>query len=129
MERIDLHLNIPSVEIDKLIPQDTKHQGEISKAIRKRVSNARKLQEKRFRGTPVHSNAGMKNKQIKTFCELDIDSKRLLKTAADSYQLSARSYFRIIKVARTIADLADEKQINTACIAEALQYRFRFQEK
>jgi len=93
--------------------------------VRLRVIAARVIQEKRLAAEKIYSNAEMKNKQIKKFCELTPDAERLLLQATDKWQLSARSYFRVIKVSRTIADLAGAATIEYSHVAEALQYRMR----
>lgn len=131
MDRIDLHVNVPAVEIEKLMPFTAKAsrgkplKPETSKKIRERVLMARERQRKRFREEKIFTNASMRNKQIKKYCELDYESQLLLKQAVNSYGLSARTYFRLIKVARTIADLAGEKKIMPSHVAEAMQYRVR----
>ena len=122
LDRIDLHVNVPYVEVEKLrssIPTTS------SAAVRERVIAARAVQEKRLAGEKIYSNAEMKNKQIKKFCELTKDAERLLMQATDKWQLSARSYFRVIKVSRTIADLSGATTIEYSHVAEALQYRVR----
>jgi magnesium chelatase family protein len=98
---------------------------EKSADIRKRVTSARQVQSERFKDLPIQTNSEMHNKQLRKFCQLDNQSDRLLKQAIDQFQLSARAYFRLIKIARTIADLADEESITSAHIAEALQYRIK----
>lgn len=130
MDRIDLHLNVPAVEVEKLtIFGDGKStKPESSKIIRARVQDARKIQNKRFLGTGVQTNAQMGNKQVKKFCSLESQAEMILKQAVANFHLSARTYFRLIKVGRTIADLAFEKTIRADHIAEALQYRIRVQE-
>jgi len=127
LDRIDLHINVPAVEIEKLIPQ-IKSPQESSAEIRKRVVAARKIQNRRFAGRDIHTNAQMKNKHIKEFCHLTNEALILLKQAVNNYNLSARTYFRLIKVSQTIADLAGEEKITVEHIAEALQYRLRIQE-
>jgi len=121
LDRIDLHIEVQPVPFDKLSDERS---GEPSKVIRERVTKAREIQTERFKSSnSVHYNAQMNVKQIKEFCELNKASKVLLKTAMDSLNLSARAYDRILKVARTIADLASEKNISPDHIAEAIQYR------
>ena len=128
MDRIDLHINVPAVDIEKLIMSPTSHKamrGVItsSKQIREQVINARKIQNKRFKGLKIYTNANMKNKHIGKFCDIDKESLLLLKQAVNTYNLSARTYFRLIKVSQTICDLAGEKRILPNHVAEALQYR------
>lgn len=129
MDRIDIHINVPAVDVEKLMQHSSKRQkADSSKVVRERVLNARKIQNKRFKDAKVKEvfvNANMKNKHIKLFCEMESEASLLLKQAVNTYNLSARTYFRLIKVARTIADLAGQKQIETAHVAEALQYRIR----
>lgn len=132
LDRIDLHINVPAVAVEKLLParvEASTRSGEKSTAIRKRVIQARKRQTTRFADLKIHTNANMKNKHIKKFCPLTKSAFLLLKQAMNNYNFSARTYFRLIKVARTIADLAGEKTISENHVAEALQYRIRFQEK
>lgn len=128
LDRIDLHVNVPAVETEKLIPNRPLKKPENSQTVRKRVIKAREIQTKRFQNTGIFTNSQMKNKHIKQFCRLSTQATFLLKQAVNNYNLSARSYFRLIKVAQTIADLEEEKIINESHIAEVLQYRLRFQE-
>ncbi|MDP3994794.1 MAG: YifB family Mg chelatase-like AAA ATPase, partial [bacterium] len=134
MDRIDLHINVPVVDIDKLIANPTSHKasrGAVvanSKQIRQGVIKAREVQNKRFKGLRIYINANMKNKHIKDFCDIDPQSLLLLKQAVNTYNLSARTYFRLIKVSQTIADLSESKKILPAHVAEALQYRIRLRE-
>ena len=123
MDRIDIHINVPQVKIDKLTHQSKPCLIESSKIIQRKIQKARDLQTKRFKGSILTSNAEMQTKDIKKFCLLDIPSLSLLRQAAEKFNLSARSYFKIIKIARTIADIATEKQITPTYIAEALQFR------
>lgn len=130
MDRIDLHINVPSVDVDKLIANPTSpkaSRGAVanSNKIREQVVKAREVQNKRFRGLKIYINANMKNKHVKKFCDIDKSSLVLLKQAVNTYGLSARTYFRLIKISQTIADLANEKRILPAHVAEALQYRIR----
>ena len=120
LDRIDLHIEVPRINFDKL-SSNTK--GESSKTIKERVQQARATQQKRFKNTPFITNSEMSSEAVKQFCEVDETSIDLLRNAVDQMHLSARAYFRILKLARTIADLTQEKKILTAHIAEALQYR------
>ena len=121
LDRIDLHIEVQPVPFEKLSED---RRGELSKVIRERVTKAREIQTQRFADNEkVHNNAQMYVKQIRDNCALGEDSKLLLKTAMDRLNLSARAYDRILKVARTIADLANEKNILPDHIAEAIQYR------
>ncbi len=121
LDRIDIHIEVTPVPFEKL-SDDRK--GEQSAAIRERVTAARELQSQRFTGLDkVHYNAQMNTKQIREYCKLDAASKELLKNAMERLNLSARAYDRILKVARTIADLEDTPEVNGNHIAEAIQYR------
>jgi len=128
LDRIDIHLNVPAVKIDKLHPEDDQPLAETSKTMRKRVQAARDIQTKRFKyikKRAITANSDMANKDIKEFCELNNECLMLLRRAVDKLNLSARSYHKIIKLARTIADLEASKNISPSHIAEALQYRPR----
>lgn len=120
LDRIDLHIEVPRIDFNKLSNEEL---SESSADIKKRVVEARNIQTKRFANLPITTNTEMKNKEIKEFCKLDTDSLNLMEQAVDRLHMSARSYHRILKLARTIADLATSEQIKTAHIAEALQYR------
>ncbi len=122
MDRIDLHLEVPAVKVDKLTENSTV-KTEDSKEIKKRVQKTRDLQTRRFRKTSLKNNGEMGAKEVKEFCELSNDCLNLLRQAVIQMNLSARSYYRVIKVARTIADLNGDKEITSVHIAEALQYR------
>ncbi|KKS80136.1 MAG: Mg chelatase, subunit ChlI [Candidatus Beckwithbacteria bacterium GW2011_GWA2_43_10] len=126
LDRIDIHINVPFVEVGKL-RQDTPEVKEVhtSGVIRLQVVVARKIQEIRLKNDYIFTNGEMRNKQIKKYCRLSEDAERLLQTAADKFQLSARSYFRVIKISRTIADLERAEGIEYNHVAEALQYRVR----
>ncbi len=121
LDRIDIHIEVTPVPFEKLSEE---RRGESSIIIRKRVTNARKIQSERFlMFENVHYNAQMGVKQIREFCKLDETSLQLLKTAMERLNLSARAYDRILKVSRTIADLEVSEKINGTHIAEAIQYR------
>jgi len=121
LDRIDLHIEVEAVPFDKL---SDNRRGESSREIRKRVIRARQIQTKRFRNYPdIHYNAQMSSKQIREFCPIDEASLQMLRNAMEKLNLSARAYDRILKVARTIADLESSENIQTPHIAEAIQYR------
>lgn len=121
LDRIDIHIEVTPVPFEKLSED---RRGESSVEIRKRVIEARKIQTTRFESIGnVHYNAQMSTKHIRKYCVLDDPSKQLLKTAMERLNLSARAYDRILKVARTIADLEQTENIVSAHIAEAIQYR------
>ncbi len=130
IDRIDLHLEVPAVKVEKLTQDLSTQAGlklktENSKAIKKRVQKARNLQTKRFVKTKLKSNAEMATKEVKQFCHLSSECLSLLRQAVSQMNLSARAYYRVIKLARTIADLSGEKEIISTHIAESLQYRPR----
>lgn len=120
LDRIDLHVEVPRVEFEKLANNEP---AESSATVAGRVTEARDRQTKRFAGSPVTTNSEMKNLEIKLFCKLEDNSVELLRQAVTKLHLSARSYHRIIKLARTIADLAKADDIKIEHVAEALQYR------
>lgn len=120
LDRIDLHVEVPRVPFEKL---SSDSMSENSKTIRARVEKAREIQNQRFKDSPYTSNSEMKNKDIKNFCKLNESSINLLRQAVTHMNLSARSYHRILKLSRTIADLDGTKDIATEHVAEALQYR------
>lgn len=121
MDRIDLHVEVIPVELEKLT---TYAEGESSIIIRERVAKARLIQQSRFEAYPhIHTNAQMTPALTKRYCQLDTTGTKLLQVAMQRYGLSARAYDRILKIARTIADLADEKKLLPQFVAEAIQYR------
>lgn len=121
LDRIDIHIEVTPVPFDKLTET---RKGESSVAIRNRVTKAREIQSGRFAGFEnIHYNAQMNSKLIGTHCVLDDSSLQLLKTAMERLNLSARAFDRILKVSRTIADLAGSESVDSNHIAEAIQYR------
>lgn len=123
MDRIDLHVEVPRIKFEKLAEDSS--QNESSENIRARVEIARKIQKERFTNTKIITNSEMTGEQIKEFCKLDANCIELMKSALSRLHLSARAYYRIIKVARTIADLSNAADIQATHIAEAIQYRFK----
>lgn len=122
LDRIDLHVEVPRLKFEKLSQNSS---GENSQIIRTRVEKARNIQKERFAGTKIVTNSEMSGEQMKRFCILDQDCINLMRAAVSNFHLSARAYYRIIKVARTIADLTEEENIKPQHIAEAIQYRFK----
>ena len=121
LDRIDLHVEVTPVPFSELSKEKN---SEPSSEIRKRVISARKLQTERYNTSEgIYSNSQMRTKDLKTYCNLSEASNSLLKTAMERLGLSARAYDRILKVARTIADLDSSQNIETNHIAEAIQYR------
>ena len=119
LDRIDIHIEVTPVPFEKL-SEDRKGEGSVE--IRKRVTAARELQTERFKGLEnVHYNAQMNTKKIRAYCKLDDPSKQLLKTAMERLNLSACAYDRILKVARTIADLENTLELNGNHFGEAIQ--------
>jgi len=121
LDRIDLHIEAPAVDVEELSQE--KHSSESSSQIRVRVEKAREIQHERFNNDNIFTNAEMKNSHIKKYCSLSQEVEQVLKRAAIMFQLSARSYYKMIKIARTIADLENSKEIELPHMAEALQYR------
>ena len=120
LDRIDIHIEVPKVEFEQL---SDKRKTETSEEIRRRVLRARQIQQERFSKADIHYNAQMGRREIEQYCALDQASELLIKTAMNRLNLSARAYDRILKVARTIADLSSSEQITSSHIAEAIQYR------
>src|SRR3954447_9470969 len=120
LDRIDIHIEVPQVKFREITES---RPGESSKAIRDRVIASRKLQQKRFAGRKVSCNARMGSRELKEFCTISDETLEMLKVAMHEMQLSARAYDRILKVARTIADLAGAERITSEHVGEALQFR------
>jgi magnesium chelatase family protein len=122
LDRIDIHVEVPRVEYEKLADDRL---GEPSASVRERVEAARARQRERFAGTNILCNADMQPADVRAHCQVDATGKSLLKAAMTQLQLSARAYHRILKLARTIADLAGSEGIQPPHLAEAIQYRPR----
>ncbi|HEX6177825.1 MAG TPA: ATP-binding protein, partial [Thermoanaerobaculia bacterium] len=120
LDRIDLQVEIPALTSDEITSTAS---SEASAEIRARVEHARDIQRERFRRTHVQSNGEMTSRLMRKHCDLDVPSRSLLRSAIERLGLSARAHDRILKVARTIADLAAAEKIEAAHIAEAVQYR------
>ena len=119
LDRIDIQVQVPSVKYEKLEGKS----GETSEEIRNRVNNARKIQLERYKNLKIYSNAELTPKLIEKVCKLNDASKIILKKSFENLNLSARAYSRILKVARTIADLDNSENIESIHIIEAIQYR------
>ncbi len=120
LDRIDIHLEVSSVKYDKL---NSNVKTETSEEIRKRVNKARRIQQERYKGLGIFSNSELSPKLIEKYCKLDSKSSSLLENSFKTLGLSARAYGRILKVARTIADLDGKGNIEINHLAEAIQYR------
>lgn len=120
LDRIDIHMEVKAVDLKELSGLED---GEDSEAIRQRVINAHRMQKKRFEGEKIHLNSQMGEKHIKKFCRLDAKSMKLLENACDKFGYSARAYSKILKVARTLADMESSPEIVPKHVLEALHYR------
>ena len=121
LDRIDIHLEVPALPASDVM---SLNKAEGSCDIKKRASGALAIQQHRFQDSTITANARMNHRQIKKFCNLNDACKSLLKRAIDELGLSARAYDKILKVARTIADLDAQENISPAHLAEAIQYRY-----
>lgn len=120
LDRIDIHIEVPSLHYRDLTAVES---GEPSAAIKARIEGARKIQMDRFTGERIEFNSRLSDRHIRTVCPIDADSRQLIEMAIDRLGLSARAHTRILKVARTIADLDGASNIRSSDIAEAIQYR------
>ncbi len=120
LDRIDIQVEVPAVKYSELAADTT---GEPSVEVQDRVEAARQIQHERFAGTNIHANASMESKQIREYCKVDDQAQDLLRVAINQLGLSARAYDRILKVARTIADLDQNSNIEAVHVSEAIQYR------
>lgn len=121
LDRIDIHIQVAAVRKEDLL---SKREGETSSSIRKRVNKARNIQLSRFKGKSIYCNSQMSQRQIKRFCSPQKEAEKLLRSAISELYLSARAYYRILKISRTIADLDGKKEVKSSHISEALQYRY-----
>ncbi len=122
IDRIDISIELPSVKYDKLMEESCERQSHL---FRERINAARKIQRQRFSGARILTNAEMQLPQIKQFCQIDASSGELLKKYVDNGKLSARGFHKVLKVARTIADLENSQKISPAHVSEALMYRVK----
>ena len=120
LDRIDIHIELPSIKYKEL--SDAKD-GEASLVIKAGVEKARAIQRERFKSDEIFYNAQMNTKLTKKYCALEDEAKELLKMAMTELGLSARAYDKILKISRTIADLAESGHIKTEHLSEAIQYR------
>jgi magnesium chelatase family protein len=119
-DRIDIHVEVPAVKFQELSRDSS---AESSASIQERVKRARFIQQQRFSRMKIHCNAQMSSRHLKSYCQVDEASRRLLETAINKLGFSARAYTRILKVSRTIADLENSEHIQSSHISEAIQYR------
>ena len=122
LDRMDIHIEVPAVDYEKL---SSDRLGEPSASVRERVEAARAMQRERFAGTPLAGNVDMGPAEVRQYCDTDPAGKALLRTAMQQLRMSARAYHRILKLSRTIADLAGSREIQPPHLAEAIQYRPR----
>jgi len=122
IDRIDLFIEVPALKYEKLIAQNNKY---LSEKIREKVIKARQIQKERFKESEISTNSEMSLQQIQQYCQIDLKSQSLLRKYVNSGKLSARGYHRVLKVARTIADLENFEKISFDSVAEALMYRIR----
>lgn len=122
MDRMDLFIEVPAVKYEKLVSEEAE---DTSEKIKEKIEAAREIQKSRFKNDRIFTNSEMGLPDIKRYCQHDLRSQNLLKQYVDSGKLSARGYHRILKVARTIADLDKIENIQYGHIAEALMYRLK----
>ena len=120
MDRIDLHVEVDSLTFDEISSEIAE---EKSADIKHRVEYARKFQQERYKNTPIHNNSKMTSNMIKKYCKLDKEQQLVMEQAFDKFKLSARAHDRILKVARTIADLDGSDNIELSHLIEAISYR------
>ena len=120
MDRIDIHIEVPAIKFNEI---SSDKPAEPSSSIRERVTKARTIQYARFKNDGIYANAHMKPRHIRKYCKIDEDSLSLMEKAMNRLGLSARAYNRILKVARTIADIEGTEKIASEHISEAIQYR------
>lgn len=122
LDRIDMHIEVPRIKFEKLSNENL---AELSKSIRERVEKARGFQRERFQNKKIISNSEMSSQDVREHCAIDSQAIDLIRTAVSQFRLSARSYYKTLKLARTIADLEGREKIESVHVAEALQYRPR----
>jgi magnesium chelatase family protein len=122
LDRIDLQIEVPRLKFEKITGDSL---SEKSEDVRQRIIKAREIQLKRFKDAEIFTNAEMNNQLLKKFCQIGEPEKELLKLAINKMHFSPRTYYRLLKVARTIADLEGVEDINVNHLAEAIQYKFR----
>jgi magnesium chelatase family protein len=120
MDRIDIHVDVPPVRFKDL---SSVEKGQTSSELLERIHRARDIQKGRFKRMKIRINANMNSRQVRKFCAPDAESNDLMETAMEKFGLSARAHSRILKIARTIADLDEIPDIKSAHVAEAIQYR------
>lgn len=119
-DRIDMHVGMDAVTYGELTDD---RKGETSRTVRTRVNSARQIQHRRYAGTGIYGNASLSGEQMEKQCALSVPCRKLMETAYNAFGLSPRGRARVLKVARTIADLAGAEMIGENHLAEALQYR------
>jgi magnesium chelatase family protein len=124
LDRIDIFVEVPRIDYEKLADD---RMGESSEVVRQRVEQTRSIQRQRFNGTKLASNADMTPLEVREFCQVESSAQSLLQAAMKQLFLSARAFHRILKLARTIADLGGAESITASHLAEAIQYRPRVQ--
>ncbi len=120
LDRIDMHIEVPAVDYQELA---SKTSGTASESMRAQVSRARQIQTERFVGSSIDNNAQMSSRQVREACHLDDECQRILRESVNELGLSARAHDKVLRVARTIADLDESDQITTVHINEAINYR------
>ena len=120
LDRIDIHMEVPRVKYEKLADAS---KAETSENVKKRIEAARIVQNKRFAKTKIKTNSEMSSREVREYCKLEPEAEKIMARAVESMKLSARVYHRLLKLARTIADLENSENIKPNHIAEALQYR------
>ena len=119
MDRIDMQIEVNSIDCNKLYDNES----ESSATIKERIERARMIQSERYKTDSIKINSKLSGEMIKKYCEINLESQKLMKSAFSKLNLTIRGYYKILKIARTIADLDGEEKIQTKHVAEAIQYR------